>query len=91
MGKSFQWHCEHLLKAIHSSIFPMFHYFIFIQTSAIYQENCIGDPEDDGKRAIKWTELDKSLNRLDDLFADRVEEPLNLGNDRSLEDYRSAV
>ena len=47
-------------------------------------------PEDDGKRAIKWTELDKrSLNRLDDLFADRVEEPLNLGNDRSLEDYAS--
>tara|TARA_B100000700_G_scaffold331015_1_gene460786 strand:- start:7602 stop:8603 length:1002 start_codon:yes stop_codon:yes gene_type:complete len=45
-------------------------------------------PEDDGKRAIKWTELDKrSLNRLDDLFADRVEEPLNLGNERSLEDY----
>tara|TARA_B100000965_G_scaffold342563_1_gene311836 strand:+ start:86 stop:1087 length:1002 start_codon:yes stop_codon:yes gene_type:complete len=45
-------------------------------------------PEDDGKRAIKWTELDKrSLNRLGDLFSDRVEEPLNLGNERSLEDY----
>ena len=46
------------------------------------------DPEDDEKRAIKWTELDqKSLNRLDNLFADKVEEPLNLGEERSLEDY----
>ena len=46
------------------------------------------DPEDDQKRAVKWTELDKkSLNRLDDLFADKVEEPLNLGKERSLEDY----
>ena len=45
-------------------------------------------PEDDEKRAIKWTELDKkSLRRLDDLFAGNVEEPLNLGNERSLEDY----
>ena len=46
------------------------------------------DPEDDQKRAVKWTELDKkSLNRLDDLFADKVEEPLSLGKERSLEDY----
>jgi hypothetical protein len=27
------------------------------------------------------------LNRLDDLFAGKVEEPMNLGFDRSLEDY----
>ena len=46
------------------------------------------DPEDDEKRAVKWTELDKdSLNRLDDLFAEKVEEPMNLGKQRSLEDY----
>jgi len=46
------------------------------------------DPEDDEKRAVKWTELDKdSLNRLDDLFADKVEGPMNLGKQRSLEDY----
>jgi hypothetical protein len=46
------------------------------------------DPEDDENRAVKWTELDrKSLNRLDDLFAGNVEEPLNLGDERSLEDY----
>ena len=46
------------------------------------------DPEDDQKRAVKWTELDKkSLNRLNDLFADKVEEPLCLGKERSLEDY----
>ena len=48
------------------------------------------DPEDDQKRAIKWTELDrKSLNRLDDLFADKVEEPMHLGEQRSLEEYAS--
>ena len=29
----------------------------------------------------------KSLNRLDNLFAGKVEEPLNLGDKRSLEDY----
>jgi hypothetical protein len=46
------------------------------------------DPEDDKKRAIKWNELDKrSLARLDALFAGNVEEPLNLGAKRSLEDY----
>ena len=46
------------------------------------------DPEDDQKRAIKWTELDqKSLNRLDNLFAGKVERPMNLGDERSLEDY----
>ena len=46
------------------------------------------DPEDDQKRAVKWTELDKkSLNRLDDLFADKCSASLgmppaaqNLGN-----------
>ena len=27
------------------------------------------------------------MKRLDDLFADKVEEPMNLGNERSLEDY----
>ena len=46
------------------------------------------DKEDDKNRAIKWKELDKkSLNRLDALFAGNVEEPLNLGTKRSLEDY----
>ena len=46
------------------------------------------DPVDDQKRAVKWTELDKkSLNRLDDLFAGKVEEPMSLGYERSLEDY----
>ena len=27
------------------------------------------------------------MKRLDDLFAGKVEEPMNLGNERSLEDY----
>ena len=64
---------------------PLFH--LYTDTSDIPRK-LHWDPEDDQKRAIKWTELDKkSLNRLDDLFADKVEEPLCLGKERSLEDY----
>ena len=64
---------------------PLFH--LYTDTSDIPRK-LHWDPEDDHKRAIKWTELDKkSLNRLDDLFADKVEEPLCLGKERSLEDY----
>ena len=64
---------------------PLFH--LYTDTSDIPRK-LHWDPEDDQKRAVKWTELDKkSLNRLDDLFADKVEEPLCLGEERSLEDY----
>ena len=64
---------------------PLFH--LYTDTNDIPRK-LHWDPEDDQKRAIKWTELDKkSLNRLDDLFADKVEEPLCLGKERSLEDY----
>ena len=64
---------------------PLFH--LYTDTSDIPRK-LHWDPEDDEKRAIRWTELDKkSLNRLDDLFAGKVEEPMNLGFDRSLEDY----
>ncbi len=64
---------------------PLFH--LYTDTSNIPRK-LHWDPEDDQKRAVKWTELDKkSLNRLDDLFADKVEEPLNLGKERSLKDY----
>ena len=64
---------------------PLFH--LYTDTSDIPRK-LHWDPEDDQKRAVKWTELDKkSLNRLDDLFADKVEEPLNLGKERSLKDY----
>ncbi len=64
---------------------PLFH--LYTDTSDIPRK-LHWDPEDDQKRAVKWTELDKkSLNRLDDLFADKVEEPLCLGKERSLEDY----
>tara|TARA_B100000941_G_scaffold43799_2_gene26867 strand:+ start:395 stop:1390 length:996 start_codon:yes stop_codon:yes gene_type:complete len=64
---------------------PLFH--LYTDTTDIPRK-LHWDPEDDQKRAVKWTELDKkSLNRLDDLFADKVEEPLCLGKERSLEDY----
>ena len=64
---------------------PLFH--LYTDTSNIPRK-LHWDPEDDQNRAVKWTELDKkSLNRLDDLFADKVEEPLSLGKERSLEDY----
>ena len=64
---------------------PLFH--LYTDTSDITRK-LHWDPEDDQKRAVKWTELDKkSLSRLNDLFADKVEEPLCLGKERSLEDY----
>ena len=64
---------------------PLFH--LYTDTSDISRK-LNWDPEDDEKRAVRWTELDKkSLNRLDDLFSGKVEEPMNLGFDRSLEDY----
>jgi hypothetical protein len=64
---------------------PLFH--LYADTSDITRK-LHWDPEDDKKRAVKWTELDKkSLNRLDDLFAGKVEEPMGLGNKRSLDDY----
>ena len=64
---------------------PLFHLYTDTRDSS---RKLHWDPEDDEKRAVKWTELDKdSLNRLDDLFADKVEEPMNLGKQRSLEDY----
>ena len=64
---------------------PLFH--LYTDTTDIPRK-LHWDPEDDQKRAVKWTELDKkSLNRLNDLFADKVEKPLCLGKERSLEDY----
>jgi hypothetical protein len=64
---------------------PLFH--LYTDTSNISRK-LHWDPEDEQKRAIKWTELDKkSLSRLDDLFEGNVEEPMNLGDERSLEDY----
>jgi hypothetical protein len=64
---------------------PLFH--LYTDTSNIPRK-LHWDPEDDQNRSVKWVELDKkSLNRLDDLFADKVEEPLSLGKERSLEDY----
>ena len=64
---------------------PLFH--LYTDTSDIPRK-LHWDPEDDKNRAVKWTELDKrSLNRLDDLFSGKVEEPMNLGYERSLEDY----
>ena len=64
---------------------PLFH--LYTDTNNLTRK-LHWDPEDEEKRAVKWTELDKkSLNRLDNLFAGKVEEPLNLGDERSLEDY----
>ena len=48
------------------------------------------DPEDDKDRAIKWNELEKkSLDRLDDLFAGKIEDSMGLGTKRTLADYAS--
>ncbi|MDB9813101.1 UDP-N-acetylglucosamine-transferase [Gammaproteobacteria bacterium] len=46
------------------------------------------DPDDDKNRAIKWHELEqRSLERLDDLFANKIGGSMGLGSERSLEDY----
>jgi hypothetical protein len=46
------------------------------------------DPEDDKNRATKWHELDKmSLERLDNLFAHKLEGVFGLGDQRTLIDY----
>ncbi len=64
---------------------PLFH--LYTDTSDMPRK-MHWDLEDDQKRAIKWTELDqKSLSRLDDLFAGKLEEPIKLGDKRSLKDY----
>jgi hypothetical protein len=64
---------------------PLFH--LYTDTNNLTRK-LHWDLEDDQKRAVKWTELDqKSLNRLDNLFAGKVEEPMNLGEKRSIEDY----
>jgi len=64
---------------------PVFH--LYTDTSNIPRK-LHWDPEDDDGRVTKWTELDKkSLSRLDDLFAGRVESPMGLGIERTLKDY----
>ena len=46
------------------------------------------DPEDDKNRAVKWHELDKkSLERLDNLFACKLDGIYGLGDQRTLKDY----
>jgi len=66
---------------------PLFH--LYTDTGNIPRK-LHWDPEDDENRVVKWKELDKkSLERLDALFAGNVEEPMNLGKERSLEDYAS--
>ena len=64
---------------------PLFH--LYTDTTN-FKRKLHWDPGDDSKRAIKWQALDKkSLARLANLFAGNVEEPLNLGTKRSLDDY----
>lgn len=64
---------------------PLFH--LYTDTTNLNRK-LHWDPGDDSKRAIKWQALDKkSLTRLANLFAGNVEEPLNLGTKRSLDDY----
>jgi len=64
---------------------PLFH--LYTDTSNIPRK-LHWDPEDDKNRAIKWNELEKkSLDRLDDLFAEKIEGLMGLGTSRSLDDY----
>ena len=75
----------HGFSFFHIPNVPLFH--LYTDTSNIPRK-LHWDPEDDKNRAIKWHELEqKSLDRLDDLFAGNIEGSMGLGAERSLEDY----
>ena len=75
----------HGFSFFHIPNVPLFH--LYTDTSNVPRK-LQWDPEDDKNRAIKWHELEqKSLDRLDDLFAGNIEGSMGLGAERSLEDY----
>ena len=75
----------HGFSFFHIPNVPLFH--LYTDTSKVPRK-LHWDPEDDKNRAIKWHELEqKSLDRLDDLFAGNIEGSMGLGAERSLEDY----
>jgi hypothetical protein len=75
----------HGFSFFHIPDVPLFH--LYTDTSNIPRK-LHWDPEDDKNRAIKWNELEKkSLDRLDDLFAAKIEDSMGLGKKRSLNDY----
>ena len=75
----------HGFSFFHIPDVPLFH--LYTDVSNIPRK-LHWDPEDDANRAIKWHELEqKSLDRLDDLFAGKIEGSMGLGFQRSLKDY----
>ena len=75
----------HGFSFFHIPNVPLFH--LYTDTSKVPRK-LHWDPEDDKNRAVKWHELEqKSLDRLDDLFAGNIEGSMGLGAERSLEDY----
>jgi len=75
----------HGFSFFHIPNVPLFH--LYTDTSNIPRK-LHWDPEDDKNRAIKWHELEqRSLDRLDDLFAGNIEGSMGLGSERSLADY----
>jgi len=75
----------HGFSFFHIPDVPLFH--LYTDVSNIPRK-LHWDPEDDKNRAIKWNELEKkSLDRLDDLFAENIEGSMGLGSERSLDDY----
>ena len=75
----------HGFSFFHIPDVPLFH--LYTDVSNIPRK-LHWDPEDDKNRAIKWNELEKkSLDRLDDLFAEKIEGSMGLGTARSLDDY----
>ena len=75
----------HGFSFFHIPDVPLFH--LYTDVSNIPRK-LHWDPEDDANRAIKWHELEqKSLDRLDDLFAGKIEGSMGLGSQRSLKDY----
>ena len=77
----------HGFSFFHIPDIPLFHLYTDVSN---LPRKLHWDPEDDANRASKWHELEqKSLDRLDDLFAGKIEGSMGLGSQRSLEDYAS--
>ena len=75
----------HGFSFFHIPDVPLFHLYTDVSN---VPRKLHWDPDDDKNRAIKWHELEqRSLDRLDDLFAGNIDAPMGLGAERSLEDY----
>ena len=64
---------------------PLFHLYTDVEN---LPRKLHWDPEDDVNRVTKWQELDRrSIQRLDDLVAGKLDGLMGLGSSRTLDEY----